>query len=177
MLGQGTHHNSESMCKNMEECKRPSWHRYFLDLCEAVSKRATCDRGRSGCVIVKDRRILTTGYVGSPAGLPHCDEIGHDMRKVFDDTGNVTQHCVRTLHAEQNAIIQAAKFGVSIDGATLYCKMVPCRSCAMMIINSGIKCVVAEKHYHAETDTVKMFKEAGIGLLVMNDEVIKYDRQ
>ena len=161
----------------MEDCKRPSWDRYFLDLCEAVSKRATCDRGRSGCVIVKDKRILTTGYVGSPAGLPHCDETGHDMRKVFDDAGNVTQHCVRTLHAEQNAIIQAAKFGVSIDGATLYCKMIPCRSCAMMIINSGIKRVVAEKHYHAEADTVKMFKDAGIGLVVMKDEVEKYDRQ
>ena len=161
----------------MEDCKRPSWNRYFLDLCEAVSKRATCDRGRNGCVIVKDKRILTTGYVGSPAGLPHCDETGHDMRKVFDDAGNVTQHCVRTLHAEQNAIIQAAKFGVSIDGATLYCKMIPCRSCAMMIINSGIKRVVAEKHYHAEADTVKMFKDAGIGLVVMSDEVEKYDRQ
>ncbi|TET20821.1 cell division protein DedD [Candidatus Bathyarchaeota archaeon] len=165
------------MCRNMKECKRPSWNRYFLDLCEAVSKRATCDRGRSGCVIVKDKRILTTGYVGSPAGLSHCNEIGHDMRKVFDDAGNVTQHCVRTLHAEQNAIIQAAKFGVSIDGATLYCKMVPCRPCAMMIINSGIKRVVAEKHYHAEADTVKMFKDAGIGLVVMSDEVEKYDRQ
>lgn len=161
----------------MKDCKRPSWDRYFLDLCEAVSKRATCDRGKSGCVVVKDKRILTTGYVGSPAGLLHCDEIGHDMRKVFDDAGNVTQHCVRTLHAEQNAIIQAAKFGVSIDGATLYCKMVPCRSCAMMIINSGIKRVVAEKHYHAEADTVKMFKDAGIGLVVMSDEVEKYDRQ
>lgn len=165
------------MCRGMEDCKRPTWDRYFLDLCEAVSKRATCNRGRGGCVIVKDKRILTTGYVGSPAGLPHCDEIGHDMRKVFDDAGNVTQHCVRTLHAEQNAIIQAAKFGVSIDGATLYCKMVPCRSCAMMIINSGIKRVVAEKHYHAEADTVKMFKDAGIGLVVMSDEVEKYDRQ
>ena len=165
------------MCRSMEEFKRPSWDRYFLDLCEAVSKRATCDRGKSGCVIVKDKRILATGYVGSPAGLPHCDEIGHDMRRVFNDAGNVTQHCVRTLHAEQNAIIQAAKFGLSIDGATLYCKMVPCRSCAMMIINSGIKRVVAEKHYHAEADTVKMFKDAGIGLVIMNDEVEKYDRQ
>ncbi|MDH5266537.1 MAG: cytidine/deoxycytidylate deaminase family protein [Candidatus Bathyarchaeota archaeon] len=170
-------HKSKSMCRNMEECKRPSWDRYFLDLCEAVSKRATCDRGRSGCVIVKDKRILATGYVGSPARLPHCDEIGHDMRKVFDDAGNVTQHCVRTLHGEQNAIIQAAKFGVSIDGATLYCKMVPCRSCAMMIINSGIKCVVAEKHYHAEADAVKMFKDARIKLVITSDEVEKYDRQ
>jgi dCMP deaminase len=161
----------------MENCKRPSWDRYFLDLCEAVSKRATCDRGRNGCVIVKDKRILTTGYVGSPTGLLHCKELGHDMRKVFDDAGNVTQHCVRTLHAEQNAIIQAAKFGVSIDGATLYCKMVPCRTCAMMIINSGIKRVVAEKHYHVEADTVRMFEDAGIGLAIMSDKVEKYDRQ
>jgi len=99
------------------------------------------------------------------------------MRKVFDDAGNVTQHYIRTLHTEQNEIIQAAKFGVSIDGATLYCKMVPCRSCAMMIVNSGIKCVVAEKHYHVEADSVKMFKDPGIGLVIMNDEVEKYDRQ
>ena len=169
--------NSKSMCRFMEERKRPSWDRYFLDLCEAVSKRATCDRGRSGSVIVKDKRILATGYVGSPAGLPHCDEKGHDMRKIFDDVRNVTEHCVRTLHAEQNAIIQAAKFGVSIDGATLYCKMVPCRSCAMMIINSGIKRVVAERHYHAEADTTGIFKEAGIRLVITSDEVERYDRQ
>ncbi len=161
----------------MERFKRPSWDEYFLNLCEAVSKRATCDRGRSGCVIVKDRRILATGYVGSPAGLPHCDEMGHDIRKVFDDAGDVTQHCVRTLHAEQNAIIQAAKFGVSIDGATIYCKMVPCRFCAMMIINSGIKRVVAKKHYHAEKDAVRMFKDAGVELIIASNEVAEYDRQ
>ena len=157
--------------------KRPNWDRYFLDLCEAVSKRATCDRGRSGCVIVKDKRIMTTGYVGSPAGLPHCDEAGHDMRKVFDSNDNVTQHCVRTLHAEQNAIIQAARFGIPLEGATLFCKMTPCRTCAMMIINSGIKRVVCEKHYHADKDTIEMFKQAGVELAVMNDEVEKYDGQ
>lgn len=156
---------------------RPNWDRYFLDLCEAVSKRSTCDRGKTGCVIVKDKRIMSTGYVGSPAGLPHCDEVGHDMRKVFDDSGNVSQHCVRTLHAEQNAIIQAAKFGISLDGATLFCKMTPCRRCAMMIINSGIKRVVCEKHYHAEKDTIELFKLAGIELLVMNEDVEEYDRQ
>lgn len=156
---------------------RPSWDRYFLDLCEAVSKRATCDRGRNGCVIVKGKRILTTGYVGSPAGLPHCDDEGHDMRKVFDDTGNVTQHCVRTIHAEQNALIQASKFGISVDGGTMYCKMVPCRMCAMLIINAGIKRVVAEKHYHEDKDTVDLFKQAGVELVVMNEDVEKYDRQ
>jgi len=156
---------------------RPNWDRYFLDLCEAVSKRATCDRGRSGCVIVKDKRIMTTGYVGAPSGLPHCDEAGHDMRKVLDDNGNVTQHCVRTLHAEQNAIIQAARFGIPLEGATLYCKMTPCRTCAMMIINAGIKRVVCEKRYHADDDTKQMLKQARVELIVLNDKVEKYRRQ
>jgi dCMP deaminase len=156
---------------------RPNWDRYFLDLCEAVSKRATCDRGRSGCVIVKDKRIMTTGYVGAPSGLPHCDEAGHDMRKVLDDNGNVTQHCVRTLHAEQNAIIQAARFGIPLEDATLYCKMTPCRTCAMMIINAGIKRVVCEKRYHADEDTKQMLKQARVELIVSNDKVEKYRRQ
>jgi dCMP deaminase len=159
-------------------CKpRPDWDRYFLDLCEAVSKRATCDRGKAGCVIVKDRRIMTTGYVGAPAGLMHCDEVGHDMRKVLNEKGDISQHCVRTLHAEQNAIIQAAKFGISLNGSTLYCKMTPCRTCAMMIINSGIKRVVCEKHYHADKDTIKLFKIANVELVVMNNTVEEYDQQ
>jgi len=156
---------------------RPNWDRYFLDLCEAVSKRATCNRGRSGCVIVKDKRIMTTGYVGAPSGLPHCDDVGHDMRKVFDNNGNVTQHCVRTLHAEQNAIIQAARFGIPLEGATLFCKMTPCRTCAMMIINAGIKRVVCEKRYHADEDAIEMFKQAHVKLVIMNDKVEKYDKQ
>jgi dCMP deaminase len=161
----------------MSNMARPNWDRYFLDLCDAVSKRATCDRGRSGCVIVKDKRIMTTGYVGAPSGLPHCDEAGHDMRKVLDDNGNVTQHCVRTLHAEQNAIIQAARFGIPLEDATLYCKMTPCRTCAMMIINAGIKRVVCEKRYHADEDTKQMLKQARVELIVLNDKVEKYRRQ
>jgi dCMP deaminase len=156
---------------------RPDWDRYFLDLCEAVSKRATCDRGKAGCVIVKDKRIMTTGYVGSPAGLPHCDEAGHDMRRVLNENGTVSQHCVRTLHAEQNAIIQAAKFGIPIKDSTLYCKMTPCRRCAMIIITSGIKRVVCEKHYHADKDTIEMFKQAKIDLVVMNNKIEEYERQ
>jgi dCMP deaminase len=120
---------------------------------------------------------MTTGYVGSPAGLPHCDESGHDMRRVLNENGTVSQHCVRTLHAEQNAIIQAAKFGIPIKGATLYCKMTPCRRCAMIIITSGIKRVVSEKHYHADMDTIKMFEQADIELVIMNNKVEKYDQQ
>lgn len=156
---------------------RPSWDRYFLDLCDAVAKRATCDRGRSGCVLVKDKRIIATGYVGSPSGLEHCDQAGHDMRKVFDDAGNITQHCVRTLHAEQNALLQAAKFGTAVEGATLYCKMAPCRTCAMMIINAGIKRVVCEKRYHDDKGTIELLKQAGVELAIMNDEIEKYDNQ
>jgi dCMP deaminase len=156
---------------------RPDWDRYFLDLCEAIAIRATCDRGKCGCVIVKDKRIMTTGYVGAPAGLPHCDEAGHDMRKVIDDSGNISQHCVRTLHAEQNAIIQAARFGIPLEGTTLFCKMTPCRTCAMMIINTGIKRVVCEKRYHADADTMELFKQAGVELTIMKDEVEKYEQQ
>ncbi len=157
--------------------QRPNWDRYFLDLCEAVSKRATCDRGKAGCVIVMDKRIMTTGYVGAPAGLPHCDEVGHDMRKVINHGDKITMHCVRTLHAEQNAIIQAARFGIPLEGATLYCKMTPCRTCAMMIINAGIKRVVCERRYHADQDTINMFTEAGVALKIVNNEVEKYESQ
>jgi dCMP deaminase len=120
---------------------------------------------------------MTTGYVGAPAGLPHCDEVGHDFRKVFDNNGNVTQHCVRTLPAEHNAIIQAARFGIPLEGATIFCKMTPCRTCAMMIINAGIKRVVCEKRYHADADAIEMFKQAGIELTIMNNEFEKYDKQ
>ncbi|MGF3521978.1 MAG: deoxycytidylate deaminase, partial [Candidatus Bathyarchaeia archaeon] len=100
-----------------------------------------------------------------------------DLRKLMDFNGNITQHCVRTLHAEQNAIIQAARFGIPLEGSTLYCKMTPCRTCAMMIINAGIKRVVCEKHYHADKDTVEMFKQAHVELVVMSDEVMQYDKQ
>ena len=157
--------------------RRPDWDKYFLDLCEAVSKRATCDRGRCGCVIVKDKRIMTTGYVGAPAGLAHCYEVGHDIRKVTGFNDKTSQHCVRTLHAEQNAILQAARFGIPLQGSTLFCKMTPCRTCAMMIINAGIKRVVCEKRYHADSDTIELFKQAGVELEIKNNEVEKYERQ
>lgn len=162
-----------------EEAKyvRPSWDEYFMDVCHAIAKRATCDRGRSGCVIAKDHQILVTGYVGTPAGLPHCDEIGHQFKKVQHEDGSISQHCVRTVHAEQNAICQAAKRGISIDGATLYCKMTPCRVCAMMIINCGIVRVVAEKRYHDSQDTIEMFKQAGIILEHISDSCEEYENQ
>ena len=157
--------------------KRPSWDEYFMEIAHTVSKRATCNRGRSGCVIARDRQILVTGYVGSPIGLPHCDDAGHEMKKVLHEDGSTTMHCVRTVHAEQNAICQAARLGISIAGATLYCRMTPCRVCAMLIINCGIKRVVCEKKYHAGTDSEKLFADAGVMLEYFTDEVLEYKDQ
>ncbi|PIT94588.1 cell division protein DedD [Candidatus Falkowbacteria bacterium CG10_big_fil_rev_8_21_14_0_10_39_9] len=160
-----------------ESYQRSSWDEYFMEIANTVAKRATCDRGRSGCVIARDKQLLVSGYVGSPKGLPHCDDIGHQMKKTIHEDGSVTQHCVRTVHAEQNAICQAAKLGISLQGATLYCRMTPCRTCAMLIINCGIVRVVCEKKYHAGSESEKMFKLTGITLEYENDEILQYDKQ
>jgi dCMP deaminase len=157
--------------------KRPSWDEYFMEVCNAIAKRATCDRGRSGCVIAKNNQILVTGYVGAPAGLPHCDEVGHQLKKMVHEDGTITTHCVRTVHAEQNAICQAAKRGIPIEGATLYCKMTPCRTCTMLIINCGITRVVCQKKYHDAKDSEEMFAKAGITLEYINTETETYENQ
>jgi len=160
-----------------EKYVRPTWDEYFMEIANTVSKRASCDRGRSGCVIARDRQLLVSGYVGSPIGLPHCDEVGHQMKKMQHEDGSVTQHCVRTVHAEQNAICQAAKLGISLLGSTLYCRMTPCRTCAMLIINCGIERVVCERKYHAGAESEEMFKTAGVKLEYVHDEVQKYNNQ
>ncbi len=157
--------------------KRPSWDEYFIGMARYVSTRATCDRGRSGCVIVRDKRVISTGYVGSPPGLPHCDDVGHDMHTVINDDGSKSEHCVRTVHAEQNAIAQAARFGIALDGATIYCKMVLCLNCARTAITAGIKRIVAEQDYHASGRSKEMFEKAGVKLEIINKGVEKYDRQ
>ena len=163
----------------MEDNKhqRPSWDEYFMELAQTVAKRATCDRGRSGCVITRDKQILVTGYVGSPRGLPHCDEVGHLMKKVEHEDGRISQHCMRTVHAEQNAICQAARLGISLNGATLYCRMTPCRTCAMLIINCGIVRVVCEKKYHDGKESEEMFRLGGVQLEYVNNEIETYERQ
>ena len=158
-----------------EAYRRPSWDDYFMEVANAISKRATCSRGRSGCVIAKDRQLLVTGYVGSPQGLPHCDEVGHQLKKTVHEDGSVSEHCVRTVHAEQNAICQAAKRGISIEGATLYCRMTPCRTCAMLIINCGIVRVVCERKYHAGTESEELFRAAGIEFEYKYNEIQQYE--
>jgi len=156
---------------------RPNWDEYFLGLIEPLSRRATCDRGRSSAIIVSDRNtILTTGYVGSAPGDKHCDEAGHLMITVIDENGS-HQHCVRTLHAEENAILQAAMDGIALCGATLYCKMTPCVNCARRIVRVGIKRIVTQKRYHADAPSRELFKQAKVKLDIMDDSLEKYDKQ
>src|SRR5689334_25432565 len=109
--------------------ERKGWDQYFIDIVATVAERATCDRGRSGAIIVYQRQIIATGYVGSPPGFPHCDDVWHDM---------VNGHCVRTVHAEQNALASAARFGVGTMCATLYCTLTPSPVCAMPALTAGI---------------------------------------
>jgi dCMP deaminase len=148
-----------------------------LELVDQVGSRATCDRGKSGCVVVREKRIICTGYVGSPSGLPHCDEAGHDFKQVIDEDGTARQHCVRTVHAEQNAICQAARYGLSLAGTTLYCSMEPCRVCAMLIASSGISRVVAKRRYHAGQDSRDILAGAGVVLDVVEDMIETYEGQ
>lgn len=159
----------------MEEThKRPSWDEYFMKIADTVGTRGTCDRGRLGCVIVKDKRIISTGYAGSPMGINHCDEIGHEMHTVTHPDGSQTRHCIRTTHAEQNAICQAARTGIALDGATIYQKMTPCYVCAKMIINCGIKRVVCQKNYHGSGRAAELFAETGVQYKVLSNEMEMY---
>jgi len=158
--------------------QRPSWDEYFMKMVDIIGSRGTCDRAYgAGSVITKNNRIISTGYVGSPIGLPHCDEVGHEMHTVTNEDGTQSRHCIRTTHHEQNAICQAARFGIALDGATLYCKMTPCYTCAKIIINAGIKRVVCASDYHAGARSKEVFKEAGIDYVLLDEAVLKYEDQ
>lgn len=150
--------------------KRPPWDEYFLGILPAIAARASCDRGRSAAIIVdSDNNIISTGYVGAPSGLPDCYEAGHDLR-VYDSS----VHCVRTIHAELNAILNAAKKGVPCKGATLYCTMVPCHNCSKAIIQCGIKRVVAISDYQRSEYAKENFTRVGVALDIVVMEVKKY---
>jgi len=128
---------------------RPAWDTYFMKITELVSERATCVKRKVGAVIVKDNRILSTGYNGSPKGFKHCEQVGCIRQEMNIPSGQRHELC-RGLHAEQNAIIQAAVHGVSIEGATLYCTYQPCVICVKMMINAGIKRLVFSGSYPDE---------------------------
>lgn len=126
---------------------RASWDEYFMEIAEVVKTRSTCLRRQVGAVIVKDNRIITTGYNGSPSGLDHCLDIGHCERQRLGIPSGQRHELCRALHAEQNAIIQAAKLGISTDGGTIYITLQPCVICAKMIINSGIVRIIHKGEY------------------------------
>ena len=132
--------------KNKKVVARPSWDEYFLKIAEALSTRSTCDRLHVGALIVKDKMILSTGYNGAPKHLPHCDDVGHEI---------VDGHCIRTIHAEANALIQAAKHGTAIDGATMYLTNSPCYDCFKMVVNAGIKKIVYQNFYMSRYEASK----------------------
>ena len=144
---------------------RPSWDEYFMEMADLARKRTTCIRRGVGAVIVKDNRVLASGYNGVPKGITHCGEAGCLRQQLNVPSGKQHELC-RGLHAEQNAIIQAACLGVPIEGSTLYCTTQPCVICTKMIINAGIKRVVIKEPYPDELAEA-MMKEAGIQVDVM----------
>ncbi|MCD6138995.1 MAG: cytidine/deoxycytidylate deaminase family protein [Deltaproteobacteria bacterium] len=139
---------------------RPSWDEYFMKIAHLVAKRSTCLRRQVGAIVVRDKRILATGYNGAPTGLPHCVDIGCLRDEMGINSGERHELC-RGLHAEQNVIIQAAYHGVSIKGATLYCTNRPCSICAKMLINAGICEIVYEEGY-ADPMGEEMLAAAGV---------------
>ena len=138
---------------------RVDWHDYFMSIARQVATRSTCDRKHVGAVIVRDRTILSTGYNGSIRGMPHCDDVGHQME---------SDHCVATVHAEANAIIQAAKNGVQVDGAELYTTASPCWSCFKLIGNSGIRRIYFGEFYR-DPRSLEVAGRIGIELIGLED--------
>ncbi len=142
---------------------RPSWHEYFMGITRLVAQRATCIRRRVGAILVKDKRILCSGYNGAPTGIAHCRETGCLREQLKVPSGEKHELC-RGVHAEQNAIIQAACHGIPVNGAVLYCTNLPCAICAKMIINAGIKSVYYQDGYD-DPMTTRMFDDAGVELI------------
>lgn len=145
------------------ENERPSWNTYFMDIACLVAKRATCTRRAVGAIVVKDRRILATGYNGAPSNVRHCAKVGCLREQLNVPSGERHELC-RGIHAEQNAIIQAAYHGVSIKGASLFCTNLPCSICAKMIINAGIVQIVYQSGY-ADPLSREMLAEAQVELV------------
>lgn len=146
--------------------ERPSYDEYFMEMAHVVAKRSTCLRRKVGAILVKDKHILSTGYNGAPKGLKHCSEVGCLREKMKVASGERHELC-RGLHAEQNAIIQAAVFGVSIKGSTLYCTNTPCVVCVKMLINAGVEEIVYAGDYPDEL-AKKMLEESKIKIRNFN---------
>jgi len=147
--------------------QRPSWDQYFMAITKQVATRSTCLRRKVGAIVVKDKRILTTGYNGAPKGNKNCLEIGTCLREELGVPSGQRHEICRGLHAEQNALLQAAYHGVQIKGGAIYCTTQPCVMCAKMIINTGITCVYHLEDY-ADPLSLEMLKEAGVKLIKLD---------
>ncbi len=145
---------------------RPSWDDYFMTIAGQVAERSTCLRRHAGALVVKDKRILATGYNGAPSGLAHCEDIGCLREELGIPSGQKHELC-RAIHAEQNAVVQAAKHGTAIDGATAYCTHQPCVLCAKILINAGVVEVMYRDPY-PDTLAEQMLGEAGVVLRRMS---------
>lgn len=142
---------------------RPSWDEYFMELARAVARRSTCKRRHVGAIMVRGKRILTTGYNGAPSGLSHCLERGC-LRDEYDVPSGQRHELCRAIHAEQNAIIQAALHGIPLEGSTLYCTHHPCALCAKMLINAGVRRIVYEGDY-PDALSRELLDEAGLEMV------------
>lgn len=142
---------------------RPSWHQYFLTITRQVAERSTCNRAKVGAVIVRDKNIVATGYNGAPAGMPHCTDVGCLIYESKTPNGDTEENCFRTIHAEINAIAQAAKNGAMIKDADIYITHTPCIHCFKVLINTGIKRVLYEKPYKLATlDDLRRYSEVAL---------------
>jgi len=141
--------------------QRVGWHEYFMNIAAQVATRSTCGRKNVGAVIVRDKTILSTGYNGSLRGAPHCEEAGHDLEN---------DHCIRTVHAEANAVAQAAKHGVTIDNAELYVTASPCLTCFKLAVNAGIRVIYFREFYRDERIT-EYARQANVSLVYMGGEI------
>ena len=150
------------------ENSRPSWDQYFMEIAALVAKRSTCLRRAVGAILVKDKRILATGYNGAPSGVRHCSEVGC-LRETLQVASGERHELCRGIHAEQNAIIQAAYHGVPIQGASLYCTNLPCSICTKMLINAGIRTIYYRSGYADELSR-DLLEEAEIEVIQLSKE-------
>lgn len=148
-------------CPEKKPRVRKDWHSYFMDIAQVVATRATCDRKHVGAVLVKDRQIIATGYNGSIPGTEHCDDAGHLMEH---------DHCVRTVHAEVNAVAQAAREGHATKGTTLYCNTFPCWPCFKVIASAGVRAIIYDHKYRMDPKVEEFAKKAGIHLFCLEDQ-------
>lgn len=154
--------------------RRPTKEETYMDVVDAWSRRSTCDRGRVAAIFVKEDRVIAQGYAGSIPGFPHCDDEGHEFESRYNTKemgpfDKPSVHCVRTIHAEVNAILQAALEGKCIRGAELYCTLVPCWPCTKLLLRLELTKVVAKHPYHSMHRSIAAFKEKGVEVKILNE--------